>query len=163
MLRLSGPTFLHCRLRLRRKWSEGFTLVEVMIVVAIIGILAVVGIPSYLEYVQRGRIAEAVRSLADMQPKLEQYFLDQRSYANACTAGTLAPMPSATAFFTYSCPTLTATAYQVDATGSGAMAGFTYRLSLANGVVTKASPAMPSGWNTANAASCWVFKRDGSC
>jgi type IV pilus assembly protein PilE len=163
---LSGPVRARVRPSFLEGGNGGFTLIELMITIAIIGILAAVAVPSYVEYIQRGRIADAVRAIADMQPKLDQYFLDQRTYAGACAAAgtaSLAPMPTSTTYFTYSCPTLSATEYEVKAVGAGSMSGFTYRLSLSGGVVTKSTPALPSGWVTTNAAVCWVFKRDGSC
>jgi len=138
--------------------QAGFTLIEVMITVAIVGILAAVAIPSYSDYVRRGRITEAVTGLSDMRVKMEQYFQDNRSYANACTAGTVAPLPTATAYFTYSCPTATASAYTVTATGAGSMAGFVYTIDQTN---ARATTGVPSGWTAS--ATCWVMKKDGSC
>ena len=52
--------------------NQGFTLIELMIVIAVIGVLAAIAIPNYNEYVQRSRITRAVAALSDMRVKLEQ-------------------------------------------------------------------------------------------
>ena len=138
---------------------QGFTLIEVMIVVAIVAILAAVAIPSYTEYIQRSRIIESTSTLASMRVKMEQYFQDNRSYVNSCTAGTVAPTPVATTFFTYLCSNLGNSTYLVTATGVGAMANFGFTIDQANNQLTT---AVPSNW-TLPTAQCWVKKRDGSC
>jgi type IV pilus assembly protein PilE len=138
---------------------QGFTLIEVMIVVAIVAILAAVAIPSYTEYIQRSRIIESTSTLASMRVKMEQYFQDNRSYVGACTAGTVAPTPIATQFFTYGCPGPTNTTYLVTATGIGAMAGFGFTIDQANNQITT---GVPPTW-TPPTAQCWAKKRDGSC
>lgn len=142
---------------------HGFTLIEVMIVVAIIAILASIAVPAYTEYGQRGRIVEAISPLGDMQVKLEQYFQDQRTYVGACAAGTLAPLPPNTGNFDYSCASLAANTYQVNATGKAGMSGFTFRLALAAGVVTRSTVAVPSGWSLPPVNNCWVVKKGGTC
>jgi type IV pilus assembly protein PilE len=147
--------------------QAGFTLVELMVTVAIIGILAAVALPSYGDYVRRGRITEGVAGLSDMRVKMEQFFQDNRTYEGACLTGTVAPLPgtqasgatsSSTKYFTFTCPTLSANAYGITATGTGPMAGFTFTLDQAN---TRATTAVPSGWTAST--SCWVLKSDGSC
>jgi type IV pilus assembly protein PilE len=138
---------------------QGFTLIEVMIVVAIIAILAAVAIPSYTEYIQRSRIIESTSTLASMRVKMEQYFQDNRSYVGACVAGTVAPTPIATQFFTYNCGPLTNGAYLVTATGIGAMANFGFTIDQAN---NQRTTGVPPNW-TMPVAQCWVKKRDGSC
>ncbi len=143
--------------------NKGFTLIELMITVAIIGILAAIALPSYTAYVQRGKITEAVAGLAGMKVKMEQYFQDNRTYVGACAAGTVAPLPSAgdAKYFTFSCPAanLTASTFVVQATGTagGSMAGFTYTVNESNVRATTAT-----AWG-ATSASCWVLKADGSC
>lgn len=60
--------------------TKGFTLIEVMIVVAIIGILAAVAYPSYLSYIIRANRAAAESFMMELSSKQERYVLDKRSY-----------------------------------------------------------------------------------
>lgn len=142
------------------KSALGMTLIELMIVVAIAGILAAVGYPMYADYVIRGRLTEAFSTLGAQGVRMEQYFQDQRTYVGACATGTVAPPMANTAYFTYTCPTLNASAYTLQATGAGSMTGFTYTLNQANAQVTT---ALPSGWTLPSPSTCWVRSKDGSC
>lgn len=144
----------------RASRASGFTLVELMVTVAIAAILAAVAMPAYTDYVKRGRISQATNNLASMRVKLEQFFQDNRTFEGACAAGTVAPLPPADDF-TYSCPVLTATTYTVQATGvaTGSMTGFTYTIDQSN---NKATTALPSGWGSVP-VSCWVVKKGGAC
>lgn len=148
--------------------KSGFSLIELMIVLAIIGILAGFALPAYNEYVTRSRITEAVAALSDMRVKMEQYFQDNRSYVGACAAATLAPLPAATTNFTFECTTacggaagnsLAANAYTIRACGRGAMTGFEYTIDQAN---TRATVSLGSGWSGAP-SGCWVLRNGGTC
>lgn len=154
---------------LARKSMRGFTLIEIMIVVAIIGALAAIAIPMYNDYVVKARINEAVGGLSDLRVKMEQFFQDNRTYAGACVAGTVTELPSSatTKFFNFSCTTacggattsLSATAYTIRACGKGPMSGFEYTVNELN---TRTSTVTGmSGW-TGNAA-CWVVNKGGAC
>lgn len=139
--------------------QAGFTLIEVMIVVAIVGILTAIAVPAYGDYVKRGRITEAVSGLSDMRVKMEQFFQDNRTYVGACVAGTVAPLPANTTQFTFSCSSLSASAYTVSATGTSTMAGFTFTVDQSN---VRNTTALPTGWTGTN-TNCWVIKKDGTC
>ena len=64
------------------KLHQGFTLVEMMITVAIIGILAAIALPAYSNYVERARVSSAITDIATMSVKIEQYFVENRVYPN---------------------------------------------------------------------------------
>lgn len=146
------PRTLHAQPARR---PAGFTLIEVMVTVAIVAILAAVAVPQYRDYVSRGRIPDATSGLAAKQVQLEQYFQDNRTYVNApaCASDT-----TSSKFFTFSCTSSSATAYVLAATGKSSMTGFTYTVNQAS---AKATSAVPTGWTSS--ASCWVVKKDGSC
>ena len=138
--------------------QPGFTLIEVMVVVAIIAILASIALPSYAEYVVRGKVAEAAQTLADLRTKQEQFFLDNRSYVNAAGAcGTAIP---AGKYFSYACAPNGTTQYVITATGAAAegMGEFTYTIDEAG---NRSSAVTRSGWSAS--ATCWQTKKGGVC
>lgn len=144
--------------------TKGFSLIELMIVIAVISILTVVALPSYRDYVMRGKVPEATTALSGMRAKLEQWYQDNRTYASGgsaahpCDAGKL-PTSS---YFNFSCTTLTADGYSIKADGKDEMTGFSYTVNQANEKTTTISGAPASaGWT--GSTSCWVTKKGGIC
>jgi type IV pilus assembly protein PilE len=156
--------------------EKGFSLIELMIVVAIVGILAAIAIPAYTDYIRRGKFTEAHSTLADLRIKMEQYFQDNRTYVSGgTTCGATLPTTFNTAtptgtlkYFTISC-TGTASTYTVTASGGAGAGGdngmsgisFTVNESNARATVVTASTAMAAAGYASN-ASCWLTKK-GSC
>jgi type IV pilus assembly protein PilE len=151
------------------KTNNGFTLLELLMVVAVVAVLASISIPAYNDYIVRGKLAEGMSGLSDGRVKMEQYFQDNRTYAaasaaaNGCPSATipvpLTPPPNST--FTYACSNLTATTYTLTATGTGRVLGFVYTIDQTN---TKRTTAAPSGWAAATMpTSCWIAKKSGIC
>lgn len=72
--------------------QKGFTLIELMIVVVVVGILAAVAFPSYESYIVKGNRAAAQAFMMDVENRQKQYLLDARSYAaDLATLGMAAP------------------------------------------------------------------------
>jgi type IV pilus assembly protein PilE len=142
--------------------ARGFTLIEILIVVAVVGILTTIAYPSYRDYVIRSKISEAVAQLSDMRVKMEQFYQDNRDYSGACAGGTVAPLPAAPAvkYFGYSCPVKNTTAFTVQATGDAGqgMDGFVYTVDQAGNRKT-----VTTGWGTCANTPCWVLRKDCSC
>jgi len=146
------------------KTMNGFTLVEMLVVVAAIGIMAAVAIPNYNDYTTRSKIQEGTSQLADARVKLEQFFQDNRSYTAAALTGgcpTAASLASSTTYFNYTCVN-TATTYTVTATGKTSMLGYTYTINQANARTS----TIPTDWlppGLTNPVNCWVVKKRSAC
>lgn len=137
-------------LNLAHKAQRGFTLIELMVVIAIIGILASIAIPSYSDYVKRGKAAEATSTLANLRVQIEQYYQDNRTYVGF-------PCNPTQKYFTYSCTTQTATSYTLNAAGKASedMGSFEFTVDQAN--------ARTSKFDGTTGATCWLTSKGGSC
>ncbi len=143
--------------------SSGFTLIELMIAVAIVGILGAIALPSYSNYVTRGKIPDATSNLAHKRIQMEQWFQDNRTYQNAPVCATTDTTSSKS--FNFDCnPAPTDTTFTLRAVGKGSMTGFTYYINESNQKWTTVGTGAPSGW-TGNTASnnCWITNKDGQC
>lgn len=138
---------------------RGFTLIELMIVIAIVAILVAVALPSYASYIQRSRIVSATNQLTTMRVQLEQFYQDNRSYgstAAACGVGNPANSDS----FVFSCTwgaTSSNQSFLITATGQAAMNGFTFTIDEAN---TRQTTAFPGASVPLN---CWISKAGQTC
>ncbi len=139
----------------------GFTLIEVMITVVIIGILAAVAMPSYTDYVLRAKTTEATTALADMRVKLEQYYQDNRNYGPvASPCGVPVPSGAAAKSFSYACAWKSAgdnQTFVVTASGrvGEGMSGYEYTIDEANTKKSKVPGVAEVG--------CWITKKGEAC
>jgi len=149
------------------KKVQGFTLIELMIVVAVIGILAAVAVPQYNQYILKSKLAEARAELSDARVRLERYFQDNRRYNNAAAeCGVDITTFGEKRYFAYACDVVDADGdgwaegYTVTATGIAALgtAGFEFTINERNQKVTT---SVPADW-TIN-ANCWVTGPGGGC
>lgn len=69
------------------KTSRGFTLIELMIVVAIVAILAAIAYPSYRNYVVRTQMTKGTSFLSDFRVRLENSYADNRTYKHTTNTG----------------------------------------------------------------------------
>ena len=139
-----------------KRVARGFTLIELMVTVAIVGILTAVALPAYRDYVTRSRLTDAFSALAAVQPAAEQYWSNNRTFVGFDTGNPALFTP--TSNFSFSLSGASVSAYTVTATGIGPVAGFVYTINQSG---TRATTASPTGWGTST--SCWVDRKGGTC
>lgn len=106
--------------------NKGFTLLELMIVIAIIGIVATIAIPAYTGYITTARMSEAKNNIAALKLAEEEFFLEQNTYFGGINAGvisdnsgglwTVSAGESGTPYFDYAI-TASSTGYAITAQG----------------------------------------------
>ncbi len=137
----------------------GFSLVELMVALAIAAIIGAVALPSYRDHMMRTRIPEATSGLLLTAMRLEQFYQDRRSYLDGTGCGADLPRSE---FFEFSCQSAAdGQSFLLVANGvpGSAMTGFTYTLDQQGHAETS---RLPAEWGNAPLA-CWINRRGASC
>lgn len=139
---------------MQRLRQLGFSLVELMVTVGIVGILAAIAIPAYRSYLITSNLSEAFNNLAAYQIKMEQSYQDNANYGTTtCAVG----LPTGK-YFSYSCTLANnAQTYIATATGNATqgMQAYVYTIDDAN---NKSTTAFPNGTVP---AACWLTQTNG--
>ncbi len=123
-----------------------------MVVVVVVAILAMIAVPGYERYMTRSKLLGLQSALMASSIGLAQYGQDHNTYVGGC------PVPPPAEDFTFSCPTLSLSTYEVVATGTGALAGFEFGIDEHG---NKTTLSAPSGWIASPA--CWTLDPQGDC
>ena len=128
--------------------NGGFTLVELMVAVGIMGVLLAIGLPQYNEYLVKGKLTEAMSMLSDLQLRQEQYYQDNRTYSNGMT-----PRVAGSYFSNTTCVTANSGQTYICSAGSSAL-GYTYTISETGTKTTTKGGVV---------VQCWLKSSSGTC
>jgi type IV pilus assembly protein PilE len=151
----------------QRAAAQGFTLIELMITVAIIAILVAIALPSYRSYILRGQLVDGTNLLSAGRANMERYFQDNRTYADVLPL--LSPCDAAVPVanrtqgnFVLTCSvTPTAIAYTLLATGSGPVNAVQYSVDQSGNQSTVSMGS--TGWAIPALNTCWIMKSGQTC
>jgi type IV pilus assembly protein PilE len=138
----------------------GFTLIELMITIAIVAILATVAYPSYVDYVIRSRLAEVGNTLPSLRAQMEQYHQDFRRYTVTAGSDACGVTPPTVNGFVLACTATDQTFRWTMTANAGGQAPASYSVDHLNNRVTIAWPTRWGGNNVpAQGATEWLLKR----
>lgn len=142
--------------------QKGFTLLELMIVVAVIAILAMIALPMYSEQVRKGKRAEAVQAIGDIQLRQERWRADHSSYATldqlTGSAANSTAYNNGLNYYSIGITNNTATDYTITATRKGDLANDPKcgNFTLTRDIVAPATvPTEVKGVSAGDVAYCW--------
>lgn len=140
--------------------SRGFTLIELMITLAIVAILSAIAVPQYSDYIRRGNLVDATNTLSDARVRMEQFYADNRTYAGAGTGGCGITIVKPEKFTATCAVNNGGQGYLVTSTGDAGsiVAGFAYSIDQAN---TRTTISWGSNWGAVPAygATRWLIKK----
>lgn len=130
--------------------QAGFTLIELMIAVVVVGILTGIAVPAYTDHIVRGKIAQGVGALSEAKVRMEQVFNSERTYDCALKFD---PIFKDTPF-DVAVSNCTTTTFTMTATGKSAngMSGYTYTINQ-SGEKTSKTPSVTAS------QSCWLLSK----
>ncbi len=136
----------------RKLENSGFTLIELMIVVAVIAILAGIAYPSYIEHIKKTRRSAGAACLLEQAQFMERYYTTKMTYVGAAPPAT-ACTADAQAYYGFGAPSnLTATTYTLTATAIGSQASDSKCLDLS---IDQTGKKSVSGDSSANPSACF--------
>ncbi len=149
--------------------ARGFSLVELMIALAVLSILATIALPAYFDSIRKGRRAEAFTALSAVQQAQERWRGNFPSYASNLTAAPTASPPglglpatsAPNGYYAISLESVSATGYTVTAAATSSSSQYKdgncarLRIVVAGGNVTQSAAANAGAFDTSNAARCW--------
>lgn len=132
-----------------KRIARGFTLVEIMITVAIIGILTAVALPAYRSHVTKARLVDAFSGLTSVPSAGTDIWPKKYTYAD------FDRLPADTKNFTFKIDEATVHSLKVTATGKDQAAGFSYSIDQSG------NRSSTTTWG--NSTTCWVDTKEGKC
>ncbi len=128
----------------------GFTLIDLVIAIAVIAILATIALPAYSNYIRRAKIHDAFNFLVALRAKQELYWIDAHDYGpSACAIGAL---PGSSQYFSYTCDINNSQqGYLITAKGQGDLLNYNFTIDQSGRRITIDFPGI-----SALPVSCWM-------
>jgi prepilin-type N-terminal cleavage/methylation domain-containing protein len=138
----------------------GFTLIELMIVLAVVAILAGVALPQYNEYVVRSQLSTATGTLKEVRARMEQRYADNRAYTEGAGGCAIPNFLHADSGFNFTCvPANGGQSFVFTASGTGRTADFVYTIDEAG---VERTTSVRAGWTSTTLPANRFIVRRGS-